>query len=125
MMLTTESRVALRELAWHLLSNLQSSDQRIIGTINNFNVWNHMIEQYHVQKFSIKGWIIQFISRFLFAAEKNDVLSLIRPARHEENLEHVKIVCSLFTQLDHGYLHPGITRLQSKPSKLRSPAKSY
>lgn len=55
MMLTTESRVALRELAWHLLSNLQSSDQRIIGTINNFNVWNHMIEQYHVQKFSIKG----------------------------------------------------------------------
>ena len=51
---TSGVKVALKELAWHLLSNLQSSDQDIVAMINNYRVWTHMMEQYHTSRFTVK-----------------------------------------------------------------------
>lgn len=107
------NKPSLKELAWHLLRNLQTSNDKIKQTINTYPVWKYMIDEYHNSRFGIKHQIISFMSAFLFSGDKEFVAKFILPENDDENLEHVsRLKIAEISFLGCWHLHTWSQRLQ-------------
>ena len=80
----------MKQLAWHLLSNLQSSGDYLRSKFNNDAVWKVTLREYHNSTAKTKKNIVHFIATYMFCSSSNQIRQLLYPLDSEIGTENDK-----------------------------------
>lgn len=80
----------MKQLAWHLLSNLQSSGDYFRKKFKNEDLWKVTLDEYHRTTATVKKNILNFINAFMFCADNKDIRDLFYPSKEQIGTEQDK-----------------------------------